>query len=391
MKFVATLGALGLFCGYSLISSAVRAIKNRRSNAKILQQPIAVKDIQDRILKLVLHDLDTKNKDLLSLSLVCKYWHNIISNGNIWTEKFNILLRIETNSTEKYEPESTEEMLRHFFGCASDLFPPKIVYYLLLPKLQYINSEEVIIPQFTTDLIRIPKQNLWTPWLNHNIMERPDTIWKFIYTAIRYPRWIYLLFVTAYTTPDAEFPFMAKHLFSSWKIHKLLLVISSFFFLPWLDIVISNTPTLSLLWDRTPWPIGTQVQAFLNLAFMQLFDNSFNFEKFVWMRAALMFVTVILSGGVRPLIYSGAMVFSAIFKLLNKDSPSWIFLLALGGIIATIIISYPIAAPLAVFMTIIAGFDTVFRTLVLSPKKMSYVRYFLLLNIGAIIWSILDK
>jgi hypothetical protein len=124
---------------------------------------------------------------------------------------------------------------------------------------------------------------------------------------------------------------------------------------------------------------------------MQLFDNSFNFEKFVWMRAALMFVTVILSGGVRPLIYSGAMVFSAIFKLLNKDSPSWIFLLALGGIIATIIISYPIATSIAVFMTIIAGFDTVFRTLVLSPKKMSYVRYFLLLNIGAIIWSILDK
>jgi hypothetical protein len=150
-------------------------------------------------------------------------------------------------------------------------------------------------------------------------MERPDTLWKFIYTAIRYPRWIYLLFVTAYKTLDAEFPFTAKHLFSSWKIHKSMLVISvsnicyrlfdrcckggsnflkfqSFFFLPWLDIVISNTPTLSLLWDRAPWPIGTQVQAFLNLALMQLFDNSFNFEKFVWMRAVLMFVTVILSG-----------------------------------------------------------------------------------------------
>ena len=53
----------------------------------------------------------------------------------------DILLRIETNSTEKCEPESTEEMLRQFFGCAPDLFPSKIVHYLLIPSWKVLTTK----------------------------------------------------------------------------------------------------------------------------------------------------------------------------------------------------------------------------------------------------------
>lgn len=104
-----------------------------------------------------------------------------------------------------------------------------------------------------------------------------------------------------------------------------------------------------------------------------------------------MLVTVILTSGARPSIVSGVAISSALFKLVGKGMPPWMFLLALGVIIVALGILYPVATPLAAIMQIIVVVDNVYRTVILTPKKMSYARYFLLANIGTILWGILSK
>lgn len=172
--------------------------------------------------------MEVENKILINLSLVCKDWQNIIVNDTIWIDKMNILLRsrinVEPSDADGHLAESRFSLIRHYFGSVTDLFPPKTVYYLLLPRLERFSNDNIILAQFTADQIRTPKQNIWTPWLNHNVIARPDTLWKFIFTVIRYPSWIYPFFIPGYYE-DSSFPFTAKDPFGSYRVNKMLRII----------------------------------------------------------------------------------------------------------------------------------------------------------------------
>jgi hypothetical protein len=166
-----------------------------------LQYSVLPKEILGEILNEVVADPSTSLTELSNLSLVCREWNKFVSDSNIWLKMVNLKwMKIKSKATDLH--------IHKIFQSTARLFTPKLSYALLNYRIPiynyYANGSvlgDVVFREFPADLIKLRSNKLlWVPWLNHNILERPETLWKFIYTTIRYPKWIHPLL--AYWTPD---------------------------------------------------------------------------------------------------------------------------------------------------------------------------------------------
>lgn len=141
--------------------------------------------------------------DLTPLSLVCREWNEKISKHEIW---FHYM----TAKWINFKHKARDIQLNKIFRSTAAVLSPKLSYAVLryrMPLYNYYASGSVLLGdmeflEFPADLIPLrSNKNLWVPWLNHNITKRPETLWKFLYSIIRHPKWIYPLL--AYRTPDA--------------------------------------------------------------------------------------------------------------------------------------------------------------------------------------------
>jgi hypothetical protein len=169
-----------LFGVYSLVSLAIRRIKLYFAK-KILQYSVLPKEILGEILNDVVADPSTSLTELSNLSLVCREWNKFVSDNNIWLKMVNLKwMKIKSKATDLH--------IHIIFQSTARLFTPKLSYALLnyrIPIYNYYANGSVLgdvtFREFPADLMKLRSNKfLWVPWLNHNILERPETLRKFI-------------------------------------------------------------------------------------------------------------------------------------------------------------------------------------------------------------------
>lgn len=86
-------------------------------------------------------------------------------------------------------------------------FPPKITYFFCKNRITrsirryeieldkngecFRFQQQKLFVAIPEELRRVENNEIYVPWLNQDVIKNPQVLWKFLWTAIRYPSWIY--------------------------------------------------------------------------------------------------------------------------------------------------------------------------------------------------------
>lgn len=124
-------------------------------------------ELQTAILDHLLQS-DASDKDLLQLSLVCKWWRSYIKNNDLWN------LRTEHDGTSQANTD--------------DLLPPKLLHFWFKRKRKRVFIRAL-------DITKQAQYEKYTPWHNHDLIYCPKIFLKFIWAWVTVPEWMYFLIV----------------------------------------------------------------------------------------------------------------------------------------------------------------------------------------------------
>lgn len=155
-------------------------------------------DMQLEIIQQFFDPMSFKDEELLNLSLTSKYWHKIISQHPSWLKE-RLAFKIKQNYPDVHEEIEGWPNKLDLFG-ADELFSPKIAYFLVIRRSSPMNMSTVhhTLTRFSNNSQRYKVDQLYFPWLNHNLAQRPETLWKFIKTILIYPVWLYPFIIWRY-------------------------------------------------------------------------------------------------------------------------------------------------------------------------------------------------
>lgn len=168
-------------------------------------------DMQQEIISHFFDPTNVQDIELLNISLTCKHWHKFISQHSTWLKE-----RLPHKIREINENIARDENLHYYtqpieefdmLG-ADEVFSPKMAYFVLLTRT--FPRRESQYSRFSTDLQRAKSDQLYVPWINHNLIQRPETFWQFIKTILIAPEWLYPFIVLRLTkkfsrTKDQKF------------------------------------------------------------------------------------------------------------------------------------------------------------------------------------------
>lgn len=166
----------------------------------VLEDPASLqilpKEIQYEILDLIIGDYT--NEALLELSTTCKSWNDRISTSSSWLnerlQKYYTTARVKhPGDDEDPEHEAKQRAYEADLLGADRVFSPKIAYYFIIRRSNPPTYRRITRHQIPSDLKL--NNDLWVPWLDHNLIRRPDTLWTFIKTILICPKWIYSMMV----------------------------------------------------------------------------------------------------------------------------------------------------------------------------------------------------
>lgn len=152
------------------------------------------KEIQNEILDYVI--VLSTNKELLELSSTCKLWYNRISNNSSWLDE---RLKSHYSNIRNDAPEPDQDARHREYEAdllgADHVFSPKISFYFIKHRSDTTKLRIGARFRISPDLFGVKDKKLYVPWMDHNLLRRPDTFWSLIKTLLICPKWIYTFFM----------------------------------------------------------------------------------------------------------------------------------------------------------------------------------------------------
>eukprot|EP00029_Vermamoeba_vermiformis_P007688 TRINITY_DN3396_c0_g1_i1.p1 TRINITY_DN3396_c0_g1~~TRINITY_DN3396_c0_g1_i1.p1 ORF type:complete len:419 (-),score=-2.45 TRINITY_DN3396_c0_g1_i1:60-1316(-) len=403
-----TVSAWVIVGGYSLVRFAFnkinhdywqRKISTRNSSLLILPQ-----DIQNEILAHLMN-LSTE-KQLLDLSLTCKNFYARISNHSSWLnarlKKYYVSVSIDGyESADQIDWRVNYET--DLLG-ADRVFSPKLAYFFILKRSDEPTNRLRQRVAISPNLFELKNKNLYVPWMDHNLIKKPETFWQFIKTILICPTWIYPLLASQHRRGKLS---MALDRFNSPKISRLFHLLSSVLaYLPFLDSFIyqycgsfNNILALksiyelpSLLWNASPLPLSTCLRLVLNLI-PSFIETTYVASNAIFIRLFLMAILYLTSFGLKdlliPLALFGALLPAGLLGYIRILRP--VSEILINGLMMLSFGSLVYFKPIqSIFFFLLLALEilivfVVSRTLVQPEKRIELGRVLLLLSVPVIL------
>jgi hypothetical protein len=234
-----TTSAFALVIAYSALKVGIGLIK-RIFTPNYIQNIASILpwEIQEEIIQHLFDPENANDSGLLHLSLTCKRWNKFISENQAW---LNVRLPYQVRKIELQDLDREVTLVpREVDLLGTDqVFSPKLAYFFLAKRDYPGNGRFWIYTRFSSDLYRYKDDQLYVPWINHNLLQRPRTLWQFIKTLLIAPEWLSPLLVISDRKHGRKDEKTRRRMYPIIVFCSILLS-----FLPYLDIVLFRPDAL---------------------------------------------------------------------------------------------------------------------------------------------------